>query len=371
MTTVSAWIYSKKVDSWFILSPPFIITAIVFLFRKQLEAIGEVEPWMWFLLIIAVDVGHVYSTVFRTYLDREELQKRPALYILTPLLSFIGGCLLYSFGSLVFWRVIAYVAVFHFVRQQYGFMMIYARHERNHTPSWMQSIDKAVIYLATLYPLVYWHSHERSFDWFVMHDFVKVTIPHLVQTIGILYGSVLGVYVVKEAILWYRNKTINIAKHLLLLGTVVSWYVGIVALNNDIAFSATNVIAHGIPYMALIWIYGHNQSKHQHMATSYVWPKLRHLFQLKMLPLFLLCLIFVAYLEETLWDVLVWRDHPTLFGTLYTVPEELMSGALVWIVPLLAVPQLTHYVLDAFIWRSNTSQAEWKHILFYQAERRR
>ena len=32
---------------------------------------------------------------------------------------------LYSRGELVFWRALAYLAVFHFVRQQYGWMALY------------------------------------------------------------------------------------------------------------------------------------------------------------------------------------------------------------------------------------------------------
>jgi hypothetical protein len=34
--------------------------------------------------------------------------------------------ILFLFGA-VFWSVLAYIAVFHFIPQQYGFMRLYAR----------------------------------------------------------------------------------------------------------------------------------------------------------------------------------------------------------------------------------------------------
>ena len=63
----------------------------------------------------------------------------------------------------------------------------------------------------------------------------------------------------------------------------------------------------------------------------------------------------IAFLEELVWDRAVWHDRSWLFGEPWNV------GALkLVIVPLLALPQLTHYVLDGFIWRrrSNPSVAE-------------
>jgi hypothetical protein len=49
------------------------------------------------------------------------------------------GLILYQFGSLTFWSVLALVAVFHFIRQQYGFMRIYARFEPN---NWSKKLMK-------------------------------------------------------------------------------------------------------------------------------------------------------------------------------------------------------------------------------------
>jgi len=46
------------------------------------------------------------------------------------------------------------------------------------------------------------------------------------------------------------------------------------------------------------------------------------------------------------WDRAMWHERSWLFGQPWDV------GSLeVLMVPLLAVPQLTHYILDGFIWK--------------------
>lgn len=365
MSKVQPWIFSARFDGAFILAPALIITALVVIFHEHLSSLKDVPPWLWLLLIVGVDVSHVYSTIFRTYLDKEELQQRQALYILTPLVAWLIGCLLYSVDSLVFWRALAYLAVFHFVRQQYGFMMIYARKERD-VPRYWRQIDKAAIYLATIYPLIYWHCHAREFEWFIKDDFFTLNMPVLNTVAAILYVGTLGAYVIKEIVSWKRTKTFNLPKNLLLFGTAISWFVGIVAFNNDLAFTATNVIAHGVPYLALIWLYGYNQSSLQGDKNTYVWPWISKLFQWKAVPFYVAALFALAFIEEGFWDGFVWHEHGMLFGFSGLLPAIGDSHTLIWLVPLLALPQATHYILDAFIWRMHSEGTNWKRILFHQ-----
>lgn len=367
MSVAQPWIRSAQFDGAFILAPAAIITAVILLFHGQVESLKTVPPWLWLLLVVGVDVSHVYSTIFRTYLDRDELRERQALYILTPLVAWIIGCFLYSLDSLIFWRVLAYLAVFHFVRQQYGFMMIYARRERN-VPAYHRFIDKAAIYFATIYPLIYWHCHSRDFEWFIKDDFFKINVPFLSQSAAVIYVALLAAYLLKEIAVWRRTGVLNIPKNLLLFGTAFSWIVGIVVFNNDLAFTATNVIAHGISYMALIWLYGRNQYSLQGAKNSYLWPWVGRLFQWKTVPFYLAILATIAFIEEGFWDGFVWREHGSLFGFFSALPAIADTHTLVWLVPLLALPQVTHYILDAFIWRLQTENTNWKQVLFHQPD---
>ena len=64
----------------------------------------------------------------------------------------------------------------------------------------------------------------------------------------------------------------------------------------------------------------------------------------------------LAYVEELVWNHTLGQSRGWLFGNSPGVEQQL-AGLREVLVPLLAVPQLTHYVLDGFIWkrRSNPS----------------
>lgn len=352
------YLAGAKFDLAFIIGPAFLVTLIAVLAAPWAETLAEFPVWLWVVLILGVDVSHVYSTLFRTYFDRDELRLRPRLYQLTPLLLWVIGAALYSFDGMVFWRGLAYLAIFHFVRQQYGFMMIYGRLEDG--PKWL---DKVAIYGATIVPLVYWLSHERSFNWFVEGDVVSLTIPYVFEITAVAYAGVLLLYVWREVRRFRQTGAVNIPKTLLLTGSLLSWSVGIIAFDNDIVFTATNVVAHGIPYMALNWLYGKNRDAVQG-ENRYIWAPLAALFRPAMIPVYIAGLIAVAFLEEGIWDGLVWRDHESLFAGFSVLPALRDPHTLVWLVPLLSLPQSTHYVLDAFIWRKDGNVPDFSRLLF-------
>ena len=62
--------------------------------------------------------------------------------------------------------------------------------------------------------------------------------------------------------------------------------------------------------------------------------------------IFLATLWALAYLEELFWHRGVWHEKQWLFGSDWD-----WGNAKMYLVPLLALPQLTHYVLDGFVWR--------------------
>jgi hypothetical protein len=361
--TKPAWIRSARFDTLFILAPAILVSLIALLFSGFIEQLDGLPPWLWLALIVGIDAGHVYSTLFRTYFVRDELHCHHALFTLIPLMAWLVGCLLYSIDSLLFWRVLAYLALFHFIRQQYGFMMIYGRNERE-LPGYCKLIDKSAIYLATLYPVIYWHCHGRAFHWFVEGDFLKVDASILGDLAAWLYIAVILLYLLKEISIWQATKQVNLPRNLVLTGTALSWYVGIVAFNNDLIFTASNVITHGIPYYALIWAYGNRQTHLPNAGFAYVWPWLGKLFRTPAIVLYAALLVALAYIEEGFWDGLIWREHLGLFRVFNSLPEIDSSATLAWLIPLLAVPQATHYLLDAYIWRLHKPGIKWQQVLF-------
>lgn len=343
MKNTTPWIYSPRFDLAAIIGPAVLVTSIVWIWGQRLVQITETPTWLWILLVLGIDVAHVYSSLFRTYLDKEEYQRRRTLYLSVPAICWIGGIAIYAFfGPSVFWSGIAYFAIYHFVRQQYGFLMLYRRGEQ--TSGWAFRIDQAAIYLATLYPLIYWHTFPRNFQWFSDFEVLRIPVLWPERLAFWVYVSVLGAFFSKEAYRAISQHQVNAGKVLLLSVTAIAWYTGIIVFNGDLTFTLINIVSHGVPYIALVWIY---QYRKRRKADAVAQPWLRF-FQLKYIPVYVLALMILSYFEEGIWDWFVWKEHPNLFG-----PVQVSASAtlLMLLVPLLTTPQLTHYVLDAFIWR--------------------
>lgn len=348
------WIGKPVTDIVFILLPPFVCLGVIGLFPGLFQNTKGITDTAWVLLILLVDVAHVYSTLYRTYFDRKAFNRQRGILLMIPFAGFIVGVLFYSYSSLLFWRVLAYVAIFHFIRQQYGFMRVYSRREPRGTfSSWT---DLVVIYAATLYPLLYWHlSGPRNFNWFIAYDMIYFREDVLLLVFTWVYYVIVAVWLVKEFYHLLSSGKINIPKWLIITGTLVSWYFGIVYYNGDMAFTLLNVVSHGVPYMALIWLYGKkhysgNRNKNRFLAL---------VFSRYGLILFLGILFLLAFAEEGLWDIAVWKEHENLFFSLGNKGFMLPEKAFAFIVPLLALPQITHYILDGFIWKIRQDDFRW------------
>lgn len=353
------WIASAPFDLTWIVGPPLLVSLAVICFPSFFQNHSSVSPLAWLILVVGVDVSHVYSTLYRTYFDSKDYEQNKSLYNTIPIICWVIGIMLYSIHPLMFWSILAYLAVFHFIRQQYGFMMIYNRNQS--LSSWERNIDRAAIYISTLYPLIYWHTHIRNFHWMIDGDFLS--LPLWINSIAvIMYSFILVLYLANETRTYLKDRHLNLPKNLLVMGTALSWYLGIVRYNSDLAFTFTNVLAHGIPYIALIWFYG----RRKHKTSSKNFAKL---FRPALIGIFLLILLGLAYVEEGLWDALVWKDHSMYFSFFQWLPSFKDPTTLSWIVPLLAVPQATHYVLDGFIWRFRKENSQAKTILFGSSNR--
>ncbi|HEY6877298.1 MAG TPA: hypothetical protein VI299_04725, partial [Polyangiales bacterium] len=246
----------------------------------------------------------------------------------------------HAFGALAFWRVLAYLAVFHFVRQQAGFMRLYAR--RNPAQTRLDgALEQVAIHASMLAPLIAWHARiPRAFSWFIEGDFVSAeaveTAAQACYPSAALFSAASLLAFAGRQLWLLRRGTLVPGKSVLMLATASCWWLGIVVFDSDYVFTVTNVLIHGVPYFVLTQRYARASGRGlgARIATRGV------------LPALLVCLV-LALSEEALWDRWVWHEHPEYFGEVF----PLRPFWLTLIVPLLAVPQACHYVLDGFLWR--------------------
>ncbi len=374
-----AWLSSPGWDCLWILSPAFVSTAFVILARQQMAASQNIPLWVWVCFVLLVDVAHVYASLFRTYLSPQAFAKNRTLLLALPAIAWIAGSLLYSLDGIYFWRALAYLAVFHFIRQQFGFVVLYSRND----PEPMKKfkwLDNGAVYMATLYPIIFWHSNmPRNFSWFVAGDFIESLPQAFANICFVVYVLVMAGYIIKEIALLKKTAFFNLPRNLLIAGTALSWWTGIITFNSDMAFTITNVVSHGIPYMALVWLYHHepsrencreseDSSKGENLAAKNStaprqtgaknWSKVLHAL-LSNVILYFGFLALLAYLEEGLWDGLIWREHLNIFACFSALPTIHDTAILALLVPFLALPQSTHYLLDGYIWRVKDRKSIW------------
>jgi hypothetical protein len=334
------WLVSPAFDLGWFVAPGLLALLLALALALTLPDSEHEGLALWIAGVLLIDVAHVWSSLYRTWLDREARRLHADLLRWTPVLVFLIGFMAHAIDARLFWGLLAYVAVFHFIKQQVGFVALYLRAGRESARD--GEIAKLAIWIGTALPVVYWHANlPRQFSWFVEEDFVA-GLPELVGTLAAwVQLPLLAGFFARRAWLHVRGEGHPMVT--ILVGiTALSWNLGIVWFDDDRVFTLTNVVIHGVPYMALVWIAGGRETVERGLARA----------RPPTLPLtlaaFYLVLVGLAFVEEGLWDRLIWHDHPQLFGG---GSLELDAFASSVVVALLTVPQATHYLLDRWIWK--------------------
>lgn len=298
---------------------------------------------LWIGGVVLVDVAHVWASLYRTYLDPEARKLHASLLASTPVLVLLLGFMAHAISPGLFWGALAYVAVFHFIKQQEGFVNLYLR-AGGETRAIDRHLAKAAIWAGTAGPVIWWHAHlPRRFAWFMPDDFIA-GMPELLGTLAVwVQAPILLAFVLRRAWRRWQGRPGHPMVALLVALTAASWNAGIVWFDDGRVFTLTNVFLHGVPYLALVWVAGGAEQVRRRMPKAAT---------LTLIAAFHGLLVLLAIGEEALWDRLVWHEHEPLFGA---GTLELGELGLTLAVVMLSVPQATHYVLDRYIWRVGPS----------------
>lgn len=358
------WVHSARLDSLFILLPPFLAVCLLYLFRPYLDLTTGTPNWAWIPLFMFSEYAHLYSTIYRTYLDPTEFNKNRIVFLTVPVVCFLFCFYLTHFGELWYWRVITYMATYHFVRQQYGFMRMYSRNEQ--LSQMASTLDALVIYVGALYPLIFEHLHlPRNYNWGMAGEtdvFIPLYLGEYEWIPRAAYWAIVILYFGKEFLSFYRTNTFNLPKNLMIFGTLLSWYVGLIIFNGDFSFYIFTQLTHSIPYMALVWMYGDKKWNHKDISKAKAEnkPLVAQLFKPQMFFLFVGFLALFAYLDAGLWNKVFGHEFPDIFPEFFSLlsPNSDLGKRL--LIALLTLPQINHYWLDAFIWRMRKGPSQWR-----------
>jgi hypothetical protein len=356
------WIISPKTDVLVVVLP--MLAALLSLF--VIRGLEIQEPlWAYLLFFVSFDVAHVWSTLYLSYLDKEAFGRHRSFLLAIVPACFLGVFALHYVSPTAFWTILAYFAIYHFAKQQYGFIAIYkALHKERAALDYR--LDKLTLWVGALGPVLLWHSAPRGqFDWFGSGEEFLFTLPTSwhpwVQAAMVL---VAGAWVGRQVQRWARGAGVNRGKVLWMVASWVSWYVGVRVADHLFVSAAFLNLFHGVPYLMLVWRRC-NVRWGQGQAPGPGQRLVAWISQRRRLLIFYGLLLALAVVEEALWDGVVWKKYlPEATG--WSGPE-LSAWALAAWVSLLSLPQVVHYFLDGVLWKMNAKNPDLKAMFSPQA----
>jgi len=325
------WIFSRVADlSAF--GGPLLLSLVLVVIGVPLGLVTgtgshDTPPIAWLTLVVGVDVAHVWGNLLLVYADPDGFQRPRAFWVALPAVVVVIAWALASESELGLWRAVAALAVFHFYRA------------RGEEPGGaLRVLDEGAAYAATLGPLLWWHAHlPRPFAWLAEGDFF-LPLPTWVGTFALWVEALwLSVYALQSAAAHIQGRG-SPGKDLVVCGTALSWWLGIVAFESDYVFTVTNVLGHGLPYALLIA----DTARRRHAAGGRVLRPLR-----LGVGGVALTLVACGYVEEGLWDRLLWHEH----GVFFPGPDVAVGSLRAPLMALLIAPQVLHYILDGLVWK--------------------
>lgn len=301
------------------------------LFQFNLVSLPSSPPYYFFLLgWLIVDGSHVYSTLLVSYMDRTIFQNLKWVLILTPLLLYVLTSSLFYFGQeQVFAYFLAYLAMIHFIRQEFGWMKIATRLDAE-APTWLNHVDKIVSYIMTIAPMMWFMRKANSGFWYKSGDLFLVPDDIAYYGFSLFWPAVI-VFLAVNGYHTYKTQTFNLTKFLVFINTFFGWYIAKTQTANIYLAVWLVIFHHGIPYYFIVF-------KTEKISGKY---KLKEKLKFLHLPILYLSCVGIFYLFMTN------SCCSSAVGFLKT-QGNLIKALVLAIAP---VPQMTHFILDGFIWK--------------------
>eukprot|EP01061_Rhynchopus_euleeides_P015554 TRINITY_DN26512_c0_g1_i1.p2 TRINITY_DN26512_c0_g1~~TRINITY_DN26512_c0_g1_i1.p2 ORF type:complete len:390 (+),score=109.23 TRINITY_DN26512_c0_g1_i1:69-1172(+) len=337
----SRWIFSAELDFW-AHAMPIIAGCILAPFMWYRVGREELPLWGYAIVVVFCDVGHVWGTLFRCYLDTEENGRKWLLYNASPVAIFaLTFFIHYAWSESAFWMLVGYTAIFHFIRQQWGFLCLYRARAKE---SKGRLVDRIVHAVGALAPIVAWHADTaRSFDWFMRDDPFLVRLPE-----GCRQAALCVWLATAAAYAAYQVSLGPAGRNLVKVGVMgccwLTWAVGILCPHKLIAVFFLNMF-HAAPSYMIVFFTARNKFRVKPPPTD-AERLMIYLTRPGAWPLYIAFFVAIAVVEEVFWEAFVWRDY---FPDLFTFEMNALGNS--FFTALLSTPQVTHYFLDAFIWK--------------------
>jgi hypothetical protein len=321
--TEGMWILSTPLREFSYLYLPGLLAVAASLVWPDL---GDESLLYGILAMGIIDSGHVYTTIWRTWLHSEEVKTRSG-YWFFPIFFCAGFTLWFYFELPYLWAFVVYATFYHHARQVYGFSKWYQK--LNHRTD---KFSDFVVYFLAIFPLLIYHFRPEAIgNYYTENDLFLYPWEKLRDVLLFFYLSGVSLWIYREVRLWREgtkelNRILSVAgpgiiyAYCFLVGTTIT----------QILFPL--LFLHGVAYFGVM---GQSLSRTQkRFNREYV------------AILTVLATTIVFGLSES------WFEENV-------VPRNLGQNA--WLSSLIVgislTPLFCHYAFDAVIWRKNHREA--------------
>lgn len=292
-----------------------------------------------FVTLAVVDSGHVYTTIWRTWLHPEERNSRP-IYWTVPLAVFLFFGAWHFSGLPHLWAFVVYTTLYHHVRQFYGFSKWYQKLNGR-----FSRVSDFFLYLLSYLPIALHHFRPGAVaEYYSERDLFLYPSPAMFQAGLWVYFAALAAWLafeLREARVsgFALNRFLSVLAPAAIYGGSFLW----MTRHDAVLFPL--LLSHGISYFAVM-----------EQSLRRTRPKLFPTALKAGLAVVVTAAAFGS--AEHFLDL----EFFSAENAYAPAPGELLRALLVG---ALLTPLFSHYLFDAVIWRHRHREAG---LLFAQRE---
>ncbi len=292
--------------------------------------LGEESLLYGLLAMGVIDSGHVYTTMWRTWLHKEEVVT-DKLYILFPIAFFFLFTLWFYFELPYLWAFVVYSTLYHHTRQVYGFSKWYQKLNKRQDPE-----SDRYLYFFAYFPMVIYHFRPgATANYYTEQDLFLYPQPVLRNFLLYFYLMVALTWGYREWKLWRSgvregNRIFSVA----FPGAVYAYCFLVGVTVTQVLFPL--LFLHGVAYFGVM---GQSMSRTQKRFAR------EGVAILIVLVTAVIFGLMESWAEENVIETVL-GDRPLLNSV---------------IIGLSLTPLYCHYAFDAMIWKKNHRES---HLVF-------
>lgn len=375
------WFVNRNFDITFFIGPYLLTWVVILLVPKDYLVRDDYLVYapllIWFLIEIVFVAGHIWSTLFRTFFEKETRSNYSKTFLFgVPLLAFLTLFSLSTWSLEITIRFLFYAAIYHGLKQVFGIAALYSTRfnylnaiETPKEKAWSQAQrvwDKRLLGGSFALCFLYWHLTLPEFisiplnfaapellPWLLGESLYQLLPPDSWQNIAIwaFYLSFLPLLIGWGRSYIKASIPIHWIRFVWVLLNVITFYWVFVFYSGTFLLAICLNSIHAIAY------YGINGLYQRQRGTS--------------LKKFVLLSVCFATINIILLKTLVDTDRPEFVAIasnfLHRIGE--LDGLFLSLAfALFFTVDVSHYLYDAYLWRFNKKNPKLFDSLIRQAK---